>query len=468
MNKLINYTTFINENISLARAILNRNNIKEGTDEFNDYLKIRELCGTSFGYVGILTRLRVEDGITDMQDIESILDILKASKIDLARLNRMSYDDILDLFYDELNPESKKNKDFEVVFKDYRFTYYRVFTYEGIMKLSSPAWCLKTKSAWDKYQKTYPIQYIVIDNEWVNKLVTPNTHITKEYKSTKPDVRYGISLTDDILRYSAFDDNNTDLATLFNSNSNQRTNSIITNVLFSIKVYHTFNIVATPTLTDFKLVNDRFQGIGLKDNMKIWENRSYETFPLQIVFSEKEFYAVVPIKNPSYFAIVTKDHKLTLHNVSNSKDLIYSFFRLKLKKITLDELMSREDFFGNIDNWLIFNQFDKFLVVNCNTNLDEVDIPLFKTDNLGLSDQGEPFYKTENPLYFWLDPTTLYPTTNLDEIAITTKNIKDKKFQNFGNTYTLVRNYLSEKLGMPKLKQQRSSILPGFLRNRKK
>jgi hypothetical protein len=65
----------VNENIALAKAILNRRGIIQDSSEFRDYLKIREMCEKSQGYVGILTRLRFEDGVSDMQELEHILDI---------------------------------------------------------------------------------------------------------------------------------------------------------------------------------------------------------------------------------------------------------------------------------------------------------------------------------------------------------------------------------------------------------
>lgn len=70
---------------------LKKSGIDSNSPEWNDYLKIREICGDSYGYVGILTRIRFEDGVKDMDEIRSIFDILKGSKIDLSKLNKMSY-----------------------------------------------------------------------------------------------------------------------------------------------------------------------------------------------------------------------------------------------------------------------------------------------------------------------------------------------------------------------------------------
>ena len=40
-------------------------------------------------YVGILTKIRFVDNIDDMEEIQSIFDILKNSKIDITKLNEL-------------------------------------------------------------------------------------------------------------------------------------------------------------------------------------------------------------------------------------------------------------------------------------------------------------------------------------------------------------------------------------------
>lgn len=54
----------LNENIAYAKSILNKNGISKDSDEYNDYLRIREICGRNNGYVGILTKLRFIDGVS--------------------------------------------------------------------------------------------------------------------------------------------------------------------------------------------------------------------------------------------------------------------------------------------------------------------------------------------------------------------------------------------------------------------
>lgn len=56
----------INENIAYAKSILNKSGITADSKEYQDYLKIREICGNNNGYVGILTKIRFVDEITDI------------------------------------------------------------------------------------------------------------------------------------------------------------------------------------------------------------------------------------------------------------------------------------------------------------------------------------------------------------------------------------------------------------------
>jgi hypothetical protein len=201
---------FINENVAFAKSILAKKGIVQGSPEWEDYQKIRQICGNNNGYVGVLTKIRFIDEVTDFDEIQSIYDILKNSKLDTTKMNKMSYSEILDTFYDELSGEKTKNKDYELVFKDSQYYYYRVYTYEGILKMASPAWCLKTKKYWTEYQEKYPEQWVVVDNRYNGKLIVPDNNYLKEYKSAKGWVRYGISIkrTDDTVNWVAFDDNN--------------------------------------------------------------------------------------------------------------------------------------------------------------------------------------------------------------------------------------------------------------------
>ena len=61
-------------------------------------------------------------------------------------------------------------------------------TYEGILEIGSPAWCLKTKSNWDLYQRKYTQQWVVVDNRYKSKLLTPKTTSLSESYSHMPSI----------------------------------------------------------------------------------------------------------------------------------------------------------------------------------------------------------------------------------------------------------------------------------------
>ena len=64
-----------------------------------------------------------------MDEIISIFDILRNSKIDINKLNKLSYSEILEMFYDEFDSDKLDNKDIELYYKDEQYSYYKVHTF---------------------------------------------------------------------------------------------------------------------------------------------------------------------------------------------------------------------------------------------------------------------------------------------------------------------------------------------------
>jgi len=71
-----NFKNYIKENVALSKAILNKQGITTESPEYTDYLKIRDICGNNHGYVGILTRIRFQDGVTDKLLIQILKNIV--------------------------------------------------------------------------------------------------------------------------------------------------------------------------------------------------------------------------------------------------------------------------------------------------------------------------------------------------------------------------------------------------------
>ena len=95
----------------------------------------------------------------------------------------MSYNDILDIFYNELGTDKDKSEDLELIYKDSQYSYFKVYTYKGILSIGSPTWCLKTKSHWENYHTKYPNQWVVIDNRYIKSIITPDNKIIETFDS---------------------------------------------------------------------------------------------------------------------------------------------------------------------------------------------------------------------------------------------------------------------------------------------
>ena len=182
----------IYENLAQAKSILRKNN---GSIEDDEFLQIADATNKD-GWTGLLTRLVYKDNI-DVEEVLGVYPDLKKSKLDLGKLNKMSYDDIVDSLYDDANSDSDG-----IIFigRSENYLIFHVKTFEDGLKICSPSWCLKTKSHWDDYTSN-GYQFVIIDEQYVNKrgktkLLTPNSKgfFGSYSNQKKPEIRYGISI----------------------------------------------------------------------------------------------------------------------------------------------------------------------------------------------------------------------------------------------------------------------------------
>lgn len=386
MSRLHKWDNFIKENIAYAKSILNKNGITKDSPEWNDYLKIREICGNDNGYVGILTKLRFVEDITDFEELASIYEVLKKSKFDFAKLNKLTYSQILDLFYDELSGDKEKNKDYELIHKDEIYSYYRVYTYEGIMEIGSPAWCLKTKSNWDKYQEKYSEQWVVIHNKYKKRLVSPNSNYLSSYSSNYGYIRYGISInqvSSNQWDYLAFDDSNKSIL----YETNQHTffgvmSTIIYNLNNGImKSYFerfpgcqkykdsNWHEITNTSCLDLLKVNYNKESTSTKYYMLITGDYS---LPPGILVLEPLFRLIClgsQLKSEcGYFECGKYSNEII--ETFGLKHESYIFLGLKLKAgiITLKDIESDSRYVKKVNNWIVMYTPNKngYLVVNMN------------------------------------------------------------------------------------------------------
>lgn len=434
----------LNENVAYAKSILAKRGISQGSPEWEDYLKIRQICGNDNGYVGILTKIRFIDEVTDFDELKSIFDILKNSKIDTTKMNKMSYSDILNVFYDELSGDKTKNKDYELIYKDSNYYYYKVYTYEGILKISSPAWCLKTKKHWDDYQSKYPNQWVVIDKRYHGKLVTPEDNYLSEYKSAKGYVRYGISIRDnddDTFSFVAFNDNNLRCEYEAKSWTFFGVLSTIMNLKIGKKKSYYERFMGCKTIEGSKYylkVVDKVDFLNrFSLNESVYKNyeifvkfsESYSTPPIFILMDDYRPMTAYPLeqKEKIDFSVISgKESKKIFEDwaTEHPNDPVYFGIRLKLGLMTMDEIKANSKFICLVGKWAIFDRNNNYYQV-VNTTNTEYQVPC-KTLNS---------YNTEmdDPMYFYISKSDL-SIASVKGLPVNPINIKkaadSKEFHN--------------------------------------
>ena len=363
----------LNENIALAKSILRKNGI---TEDNEDYLKIREIVGTAFSYVGILTRLRFVDNVTDMEELKSIFEVLRDSKLDLGKLNKMSYDQILDTFYDQMTSPSKE--DYELIYKDNSYSFFRVYTYKGILEIGSPAWCLKTKSNWDNYQAKYPEQWVAIDNRYVKNIITPNnSYLGGRYiNNSKLWVRYGISIkreANDTVSFVAHDDNDGRCYAKPQNHTFFGVFFTTMNLSNGHKKSYYQRFLGCDNIKDcvFKINGDRVWAdrLGVQppkntnegDENYLFLSKSYSSVPIILRLREKSFPCLRIFNNNQkvmhLFSMGADGYATKALNeyVQKPQNVSYIGMRIKLGLITVEQAKENPQFFLQVGKWLVFH-----------------------------------------------------------------------------------------------------------------
>lgn len=405
----------LNENIALAKSILRKNEIPEDNE---DYLKIREIVGTAFSYVGILTRLRFVDNVTDMEELKSIFEVLRDSKLDLGKLNKMSYEQILDTFYDQMTSSSKE--DYELIYKDTSYSFFRVYTYKGILEIGSPAWCLKTKSHWDNYQAKYPEQWVVIDNRYVKNIVTPNNnYFTDAYRNTsKTWVRFGISIkheADDTISFVAHNDNDGKCEVKPENHTFYGVFFTTLNLSNGDKKSYYQKFLGCDNIKDgvFKINGDRVWTDRLsvkapnKDDVNyLLLSKSYSYPPMVLKLRDRSTIILKVFttnKNKLYLLDIDPENsagKAITEYVQEERNVSYIGISLKLGLITIDDVKNIKEFILQVGKWLVFYwNSDYYMVVD--TEPKDYVIPVM--DLYG----NEYWSNSENPdvlpIFYFID-----------------------------------------------------------------
>jgi hypothetical protein len=421
----------LNENVAYAKSILNKLGITQDNPEWQDFVKIREICGNNTGYIGILTRLRFSDGVNDFEELESIFDVLKNSKIDVSKLLKMSYQEILYQFYDELHTDDDKNEDFELIYKDETYSYYRVYTYNGILKIGSPSWCLKTKSHWDNYQQKYPEQWVVISNEYKNKLLSPENNYLDNYSNRrKPWIRYGFSFKNNggTISWLGNNDNNGEIKPDPKSYTAFGVLCTTINLSNGIKKSYYEKFIGCTELkegansvwhkvTDFEPFLKRmnmqsFSDISGDDHgLYVNLNKSYGYIPVMLLLSDTLFVGIFPTNSKDKddylkYVNLTKYtvNTVILDYIKDKDDYLFDGIKLAYGLITEEEIIkNRKKFVGKYDKWLIYDRNENYyLVVNTDVG-EEFGIP--SRTFMGFNDANY----IKNPMFFYINKNTMRP-----------------------------------------------------------
>jgi len=368
----------LNENIALAKSILRKNGI---TEDNEDYLKIREMVGTAFSYVGILTRLRFVDNVTDMEELKSIFEVLRDSKLDLGKLNKMSYEQILDTFYDQMTSSSKE--DYELIYKDSTYSFFRVYTYKGILEIGSPAWCLKTKSHWDNYQSKFPEQWVAIDNRYLKNIVTPNNnYFTDAYRNTnKSWVRFGISIKhepDDTISFVAHNDNDDKCEAKPENHTFYGVFFTTLNLSNGNKKSYYQKFLGCDNIKDgvFKINGDKVFTDRLKvktpskdDVNYLLLSKSYSFAPMVLKLRDRStpiLRVFTTNKNKLYLLDIPPENsagKAITEYVQVPRNTSYIGIRIKLGLITVEQAKDNPQFILQVGKWLVFYWNDDHYIV---------------------------------------------------------------------------------------------------------
>lgn len=418
----------LNENIAYAKSILNKNGIDKDSDEYNDYLRIREICGRNNGYVGILTKLRFIDDVSDMDEIESIFNLLKDSNINVNKLNKLSYNEILEIFYEELSGKVDKS-DVELIYKDNQYSYYRVYTHKGILKMGSPAWCLKTKSNWDQYQEKYPEQWVIVDNRHKKSLLSPDSNYLENYSNLKkPWIRYGISVKNNggSVSWIGNDDNNGEInmkpqswtffgviCTLVNLVNNNN-KSYYDSFAGCEKVNKAWHKVVNKDrfLNRMKMSKYKF---NQEDELYVKFSKSYSFLPVILILNTYGFRIVFPTdKKHKGDTIFNKTVKLSskytmeviLDYIKDKNDIYFDGIKLNNDLVTIEDIKNKttksgkKQFLDQLGKWLIYDRNEHYYLI-VNTDVDELEISTHTFINYN--------YEMENPIAWYIDKSKMKP-----------------------------------------------------------
>lgn len=293
---------------------------------------------------------------------------------------------------------NKSKEDYELIYKDNTYSFFRVYTHRGILEIGSPAWCLKTKSNWDKYQEKYPEQWVVIDNRYIKNIITPNnSYLGNKYINiNKTWVRFGLSFirnSNGTVSWIAHNDND-DICKL--------DNYTFYGVLFTTlnlsnsqnKSYYQ-SFIGCEYISDGILkvnTNDAWVRLNFKepnnsnDVNYVSLSKTY-SYPIVVVRLKENGLPCVQINTTdkdmlglSNIDINGRFGKLIASYVKNPVNIAYIGLKIRLGLINIDDALIHKDFILKVDRFLVFHWNSSYYIV--------IDSNIDKTYNLPTMDKN--------------------------------------------------------------------------------
>jgi hypothetical protein len=344
------------------------------------------------------------------------------------------------MFYDELNSEVDKS-DIELIYKDDTYSYYRVYTYKGIMKIGSPAWCLKTKSNWDSYQSKYDQQWVVIENSYKKNLITPDNNYLQSYSNVKkPWIRYGVSVKindDNTINWIGNDDNNGILKGNPDSFTSFGIICTIFNLIKGKKISYYDRFIGCENINNnswHKVINKEsfFSWMRLDDKMFISSeiyvrfSKNYEFLSPLLIFKDSSITIFLPSKNVNISPTSLKSEhikKIIIDYVKRSDSIYFYGIKLANNLMTMEDIQNENKFVTKFGKWLIFENSERhYIIVNGEYN-DNVDFPISNSI-------FESIIDFNNPVAWYIDKKNMKPVF--------------QKFNENLSTYVPIKEYHTE------------------------
>ena len=280
------------ENLAQAKSVLRKSNVSESDEKFQKIIN----ATNKDGWTGLMTKFVFIEG-KDVDEVLSLYNDLKNSKLDLGKLNKLSYEEVIDEVY-----KSVDSKDGNYVGHVDNYKIYYVPSYEEGLNICSPSWCLKTRKYWNEYMLLRSgTQFVAIEETYIknNKttLLSPNSpqYFGGYSNETKAHVRYGITIYPS-KRVFVFDDNNKNIT---------KSNELLAAIISKIEEYvEEFNLTKKVLNTDeFDIVKRFFEtGLDLTADLNEFNYNSfsmtyYEDFDKMI----ENFFKIVGEKTNTIF-----------------------------------------------------------------------------------------------------------------------------------------------------------------------